>query len=91
MQLAEQFRAFGTGMGLKVRCFALVRLCEWGSTPSMHSLCALLWPRLTGRVLRSQDATVIGGLDMQAQLRTLATRPHVVIATPGRLQVTSPE
>ena len=35
----------------------------------------------------AQDAVVIGGLEMQAQLKALAARPHVVIATPGRLQV----
>jgi ATP-dependent RNA helicase DDX49/DBP8 len=36
-----------------------------------------------------QDAVVIGGMDMQAQARTLAARPHVVVATPGRLRVSS--
>ena len=29
----------------------------------------------------------MGGLDMQQQARELARRPHVVIATPGRLRV----
>ncbi len=29
---------------------------------------------------------MVGGLDMQAQARELARRPHVVIATPGRLR-----
>lgn len=29
--------------------------------------------------------TVIGGLDAHAQARALAARPHVVVATPGRL------
>lgn len=34
-----------------------------------------------------QDAVVIGGLEMQQQARALAKRPHVVVATPGRLRV----
>lgn len=34
-----------------------------------------------------RDCVVIGGVDMQAQARELARRPHVVIATPGRLKV----
>ena len=34
-----------------------------------------------------KDCVVIGGVDMQQQARELAKRPHVVIATPGRLKV----
>ncbi|BDA51188.1 DEAD-box ATP-dependent RNA helicase 36 [Coccomyxa sp. Obi] len=49
MQLADQFRALGSGMSLT-------------------------------------DAVVIGGLDMQAQAKALAARPHIVVATPGRLR-----
>lgn len=30
---------------------------------------------------------MIGGLDMQAQAKALAQRPHIVVATPGRLRV----
>ncbi len=30
---------------------------------------------------------IIGGVDMQQQARDLARRPHVVVATPGRLRV----
>lgn len=33
-----------------------------------------------------KDSVVVGGLDMQAQANELARRPHVVIATPGRLR-----
>ena len=33
-----------------------------------------------------KDCVVVGGLDMQAQAKELARRPHVVIATPGRLR-----
>ncbi len=36
-----------------------------------------------GAALRA--AVVVGGLDMAAQARALARRPHVVVATPGRL------
>jgi superfamily II DNA/RNA helicase len=34
-----------------------------------------------------QDAVIIGGLEMQAQAKALAKRPHIVVATPGRLRV----
>jgi ATP-dependent RNA helicase DDX49/DBP8 len=33
-----------------------------------------------------KDSVVVGGLDMTAQAKELARRPHVVIATPGRLR-----
>eukprot|EP00271_Cylindrocystis_brebissonii_P010197 TRINITY_DN26313_c0_g1_i1.p1 TRINITY_DN26313_c0_g1~~TRINITY_DN26313_c0_g1_i1.p1 ORF type:complete len:639 (-),score=108.97 TRINITY_DN26313_c0_g1_i1:613-2529(-) len=49
MQIAEQFRALGSGMNLR-------------------------------------DAVVIGGVEMTAQAQRLAARPHVVVATPGRLR-----
>eukprot|EP00897_Mesotaenium_endlicherianum_P007253 jgi/Mesen1/6556/ME000334S05894 len=48
IQIAEQFRALGSGLHLR-------------------------------------DAVVIGGMDMTAQALALAGRPHVVVATPGRL------
>jgi len=38
----------------------------------------------TGQTLRV--AVVVGGLDFQDQAKQLAKRPHVVIATPGRLK-----
>lgn len=49
-QLAEQFRALGSGLHL--RC-----------------------------------AVVVGGMDLLSQAQALIQRPHVVIATPGRLKV----
>lgn len=30
-------------------------------------------------------ATIVGGMEMMDQARALAKRPHVVVATPGRL------
>jgi superfamily II DNA/RNA helicase len=42
---------------------------------------------VTFSVTLLQEAVVIGGLDMQAQAKALARRPHVVVATPGRLRV----
>ncbi|CAA0842132.1 DEAD-box ATP-dependent RNA helicase 36 [Striga hermonthica] len=49
-QLAEQFRALGSGLGLRV-------------------------------------AVIVGGMDMINQSQGLMQRPHVVIATPGRIKV----
>eukprot|EP00051_Salpingoeca_urceolata_P011663 m.144859 g.144859 ORF g.144859 m.144859 type:complete len:572 (-) comp17206_c1_seq4:55-1770(-) len=48
LQIADQFRAFGNGVGLR-------------------------------------DAVIIGGVDMVRQSVQLSRRPHIVIATPGRL------
>ncbi|KAL7088333.1 hypothetical protein ACP275_13G121500 [Erythranthe tilingii] len=49
-QLAEQFRALGSGLGLRV-------------------------------------AVIVGGMDIINQSQGLMQRPHVVIATPGRIKV----
>lgn len=38
-----------------------------------------------GSVIGVRCATVIGGLDMVSQAIALAKRPHIVVATPGRL------
>jgi hypothetical protein len=43
--------------------------------------------RALGAGMSLKDCVVVGGLDMQAQAKALARRPHVVIATPGRLKV----
>lgn len=48
-QLADQFRALGSGMSFK-------------------------------------EVVIVGGLEMQQQAKALARRPHVVVATPGRLK-----
>ncbi|KAI3436614.1 hypothetical protein D9Q98_006031 [Chlorella vulgaris] len=42
--------------------------------------------RALGAGMSLKDCVVVGGLDMAAQARELARRPHVVIATPGRLR-----
>ncbi|NWT20559.1 DDX49 helicase, partial [Vireo altiloquus] len=41
--------------------------------------------RVLGKPLGLKDCVVVGGLDMVAQALELSRRPHVVIATPGRL------
>jgi len=41
--------------------------------------------RAFGKAINLKDTVVVGGLDMIAQSTALAKRPHVVIATPGRL------
>jgi len=42
--------------------------------------------RALGAGMTLRDAVVVGGLDMQTQAKELSSRPHVVIATPGRLR-----
>merc|ERR1719359_1573413 len=39
----------------------------------------------TGSGIKLQTAVIVGGLDMVTQAMALARRPHVVVATPGRL------
>ena len=39
-----------------------------------------------GSAMGVRCATIVGGMDMMAQAVALAKRPHVVVATPGRLQ-----
>lgn len=39
-----------------------------------------------GSKLGLRDAVIIGGMEMTSQAVALSKRPHVVIATPGRLQ-----
>lgn len=38
-----------------------------------------------GKPLGLTTTTVVGGMDMMQQARELGGRPHVVVATPGRL------
>ena len=41
--------------------------------------------RVLGKPVGLREAVVVGGMDMTTQSTALARRPHVVIATPGRL------
>ncbi|XP_065864932.1 DEAD-box ATP-dependent RNA helicase 36-like [Euphorbia lathyris] len=43
--------------------------------------------RALGSCLHLRCAVVVGGMDMLTQAKTLMSRPHVVIATPGRIKV----
>lgn len=43
--------------------------------------------RALGSSLHLRCAVVVGGMDMITQAQTLMQRPHVVIATPGRIKV----
>jgi len=38
-----------------------------------------------GRPLGLTTATIVGGMDMMTQAKELEARPHIVVATPGRL------
>ncbi|WFD36863.1 RNA helicase [Malassezia cuniculi] len=39
-----------------------------------------------GATIGARCATIVGGMDMMAQAIALSKRPHVIVATPGRLQ-----
>ncbi|EPQ29358.1 uncharacterized protein PFL1_03113 [Pseudozyma flocculosa PF-1] len=39
-----------------------------------------------GSTIGARCATIVGGMDMMSQAIALSKRPHVVVATPGRLQ-----
>ncbi|EDO43011.1 predicted protein [Nematostella vectensis] len=41
--------------------------------------------KVLGRPIGLKEAVIVGGLDMMKQALSLANKPHVVIATPGRL------
>ena len=40
---------------------------------------------VVGRPLGLSTVTIVGGMDMMAQATELELRPHIVVATPGRL------
>ena len=52
-----------------------------GSITMLPTICA--WCEL----MAMQEVVIVGGLEMQQQAKALARRPHVVVATPGRLKV----
>lgn len=40
---------------------------------------------MLGGVLNVRTAVVVGGMDMMSQALELGNRPHIVVATPGRI------
>jgi ATP-dependent RNA helicase DDX49/DBP8 len=40
---------------------------------------------VVGKPLGLKTVTIVGGMDMMAQARELEARPHIIVATPGRL------
>lgn len=65
---------------------------RYGVTPTnMHFFCRELAFQISeqfavvGAPLNIQTSVVVGGMDMIAQAIELASRPHVVVATPGRI------
>ncbi|XP_005531724.2 PREDICTED: probable ATP-dependent RNA helicase DDX49 [Pseudopodoces humilis] len=55
-------------------------------TPTRELACQIAEQfRVLGKPLGLKESVVVGGLDMVAQALELARKPHVVIATPGRL------
>jgi superfamily II DNA/RNA helicase len=63
------------------------RLLQLLNTLERHDLTASLTTQrcVTLCVYGLQDAVIIGGVEQQQQAQALARRPHVVVATPGRL------
>ncbi|XP_058676994.1 probable ATP-dependent RNA helicase DDX49 [Ammospiza caudacuta] len=55
-------------------------------TPTRELACQIAEQfRVLGKPLGLKDCVVVGGLDMVSQALALSRRPHVVVATPGRL------
>lgn len=75
---------WGSGSDLEGEGASTVPVCFCFCQPD-----ASLLPLTSACVLAavSQEVVIIGGVDMQQQARDLARRPHVVVATPGRLRV----
>ncbi|RUP24981.1 hypothetical protein BC936DRAFT_138865 [Jimgerdemannia flammicorona] len=42
--------------------------------------------RVLGKSINAKESVVVGGLDMMKQALDLSRRPHIIIATPGRLR-----
>jgi ATP-dependent RNA helicase DDX49/DBP8 len=42
--------------------------------------------KVLGKSINLKDVVIVGGLDMMTQAIALSKRPHVIIATPGRLR-----
>lgn len=55
----------------------------YGENPQLA--CTLL--HAVACIMMLQEVVIVGGLEMQNQAKALARRPHVVVATPGRLKV----
>jgi DEAD/DEAH box helicase len=67
------------------RCFPFTSLVE--SHPIRSELAFQISDQFTvlGGSLNLRTAIVVGGMDMMAQATELGNRPHVVVATPGRI------
>ncbi|CAG7848306.1 ATP-dependent rRNA helicase RRP3 {ECO:0000305} {ECO:0000250/UniProtKB:P38712} [Serendipita indica DSM 11827] len=85
-----------TGSG-KTAAFALPILQKWWEDPKPLYACILAPTRelayqiqkqfeALGANLGVRCCCIVGGLDIMAQKVALAKRPHIVVATPGRLQ-----
>lgn len=84
-----------TGSG-KTAAFALPILQQLSTDP-FGVFCLVLTPtrelafqiaeqfRVLGASMQLKQAVVVGGLDMMSQALQLAQKPHIIIATPGRL------
>lgn len=71
-QISEQFEALGN----KIIYVAILRY---------YNLSLLWFYYILGSSIGVKCAVIVGGMDMMSQSLILAKKPHILIATPGRL------
>lgn len=87
---AMHLQGVGLSAGRSVQSTGLWDVCQgmttWQTSHFVVHHCKTYQSCLNGLV-GMQEVVIVGGLEMQQQAKALARRPHVVVATPGRLKV----
>ena len=69
------------------RTYKVSRLLSFRLSLTVRELAYQISQQVTslGAPLGVRAATIVGGMDMMSQSVALSKRPHVIVATPGRL------